>query len=87
VGAKKQDEEHLSTIFNRIVADPVMKKLYRLHSMVSGAKADFCELQGADIIANSMHDLATHYVTGRRTPSKWMNIVSHQIERAGAIIN
>lgn len=28
-GAKKEDEERLSTVFNRIVADPVMRKLYR----------------------------------------------------------
>lgn len=81
-GAK--DEEHLSVVFNKIVADPLMKKLYRLHSMVCGAKTDFVGLQAADIIANSINDIATHHVIGGRPPSKWMNIVSYHINQTGS---
>jgi|GEM_PF-4446370 len=82
-GAKKQDEEHLSTVFNRAIDNPILKKLYRLHSLRCAGKAEFCGLQAADIIANSMNDIATHYVIGGRYPSKWMNIVSYHIERYG----
>jgi Protein of unknown function (DUF3800) len=76
-----EGEEHLSAVFNKMVADPVMKRLYRLHSMVLGDKTKFPGLQAADIIANSTHDLATYDVTGGRAPSKWMDIVSHHMNK------
>lgn len=76
-----EGEDHLSAVFDKTIANPVMKGLYRLHSMVPGDKTSFPGLQAADIVANSTHDLATHYVAGGRAPSKWMDIVSHHMNK------
>jgi hypothetical protein len=82
VESGNRDQEYLSVVFNRAMADPILKRHFRLHSLVHADKIDFPGLQAADIIANSTHELATHYKMGGRTPTKWMNAVARHIKNS-----
>lgn len=73
-------EEQLSAVFDKVHADPVLKRLYRLKSLTKAEKTDFPGVQVADIVANSMFELASHYYAGDRTPTKWAKKISHMLD-------
>jgi hypothetical protein len=70
VEAGTAGESQLDGIFDKVVADPVLKRVYRLHSLVKGGKTDFTGLQIADIVANSMFELSSYSHAKGRAPSK-----------------
>ncbi|HYV03804.1 MAG TPA: DUF3800 domain-containing protein [Blastocatellia bacterium] len=73
--------EQVSEAFNRLVCDPTMKQRLKLDSLVCGEKIEFPGLQAADIVANSTYELADHYLTGARQPSRWMNTVRDKLNQ------
>lgn len=76
-------EDQLTAAFNKAFADPQLKGLFHLHSLVQGDKAAFPGLQAADIIANSTYELGDHQFAGGRSPSEWAGIIARFVRSSG----
>lgn len=76
VEAGTTGEDQLDVAFDKTYADPVLRKLYRLHSLTKGSKTEAPGLQIADIVANSIFELSSYYHADGRSPSRAVSMIA-----------